>query len=115
LSKSSTVVYLGIPNFIARGLLMPKISTPVRRGTTNRNARGSSTDRRRRREWLIRTYGKRGKARCWRGCGTWLTVETVTVGRIIPGCQGGTYRRDNIMPECGPCNSSFGGAERRAG
>lgn len=29
---------------------------PARRGTTNGNARGNTEDRRRRREWLVRTY-----------------------------------------------------------
>ena len=46
--------------------------------------------------------------RCYR-CGVLLTVETVTVDRIIPGCKGGTYRRDNIRPACGDCNSETGG------
>lgn len=50
--------------------------------------------------------------RCYR-CGTLLTVETVTVDRIIPGCMGGTYRRDNIRPACLTCNSSTGGALSR--
>jgi 5-methylcytosine-specific restriction endonuclease McrA len=100
----------------------------TRRGTSNGNARGSSTDRRRRREWLVFTYradvdaqrhgdlpGACGygegiaACRCYR-CGTLLTVETVTVDRIIPGCEGGTYRRNNIRPACGTCNSETGGA-----
>ncbi|QGF20326.1 HNH endonuclease [Gordonia phage Sixama] len=39
-----------------------------------------------------------------------LTVETVTCDRYpIPGCEGGSYKRDNIRPMCGPCNSSSGG------
>ena len=50
--------------------------------------------------------------RCYR-CGILLTVETVTADRIIPGCQGGTYRHENIRPACGPCNSKTGGATRR--
>lgn len=49
--------------------------------------------------------------RCYR-CGTLLTAETVSVDRIIPGCQGGTYRRDNIRPACERCNSITGGATR---
>ena len=49
--------------------------------------------------------------RCYR-CGELLTVDTVTVDRIIPGCQGGTYRRNNIRPACGTCNSSTGGKLR---
>lgn len=107
----------------------------ARRGTTNRNDRGSSEDRRRRREWLVNVfradvdvqtvYGRldpgRGATllgngepacRCYR-CGKLLTVDTVTVDRIIPGCQGGTYRRNNIRPACGTCNSETGGAQRR--
>lgn len=54
--------------------------------------------------------------RCYR-CGVLLTVETVSVDRIVPGCKGGTYRRDNIRPACGTCNSETGGklgADRRA-
>lgn len=47
--------------------------------------------------------------RCYR-CGDPLTVETVTVDRIIPGCKGGKYVRNNIRPACGPCNSETGGA-----
>ena len=47
--------------------------------------------------------------RCYR-CGALLSVHTVTVDRIIPGCKGGTYRRNNIRPACGTCNSETGGA-----
>lgn len=47
--------------------------------------------------------------RCYR-CGGLLTDETVTVDRILPGCKGGTYRRENIRPACGTCNSETGGA-----
>ena len=104
-----------------------------RRGTSNGNARGNSEDRRRRREWLVETYRAnvdllyrtswldystvvhevplgQGQAacRCYR-CGVLLTVSTVTVDRIVPGCQGGTYRRSNIRPACGDCNSETGG------
>jgi len=100
------------------------------RGTTNGNARSSSYQRRRRREWLVATYRAdvdaltvystqqtlpRGSGvaacRCYR-CGVLLTVVTVTVDRIIPGCRGGTYRRDNIRPACSHCNSKTGGSMR---
>jgi 5-methylcytosine-specific restriction endonuclease McrA len=47
--------------------------------------------------------------RCYR-CGVLLHEGTVTVDRIIPGCKGGTYRRNNIRPACGTCNSETGGA-----
>lgn len=115
------------------------------RGTTNRNDRGNTEDRRRRREWLVETYradtdvlrvfwpstgewtehtnlpnaarlADRAEVvpacRCYR-CGELLTVYTVTVDRIIPGCKGGTYRRNNIRPACGDCNSETGGALAR--
>jgi hypothetical protein len=110
---------------------------PTRRGTTNGNARGGSDDRRRRREWLVATYranrdvitidlfhgplvievasGTEGAApacRCYR-CGALLTADTVTVDRITPGCQGGTYARTNIRPACGTCNSQTGATTRR--
>lgn len=106
----------------------------VRRGTTNRNDRGSSTSRARRRKWLVETYRADTMARirfgvvipceedhpdavpacrCYR-CGVLLTEETVTADRIIPGCQGGTYARTNIRPACLECNSKTGGATRGA-
>lgn len=121
------------------------VAVATRRGTTNRNDRGSAEDRRRRREWLVTTYranrdlhpaveqgliervikplrswmqngvpaGQGVPAcRCYR-CGDLLTANTVTVDRIIPGCMGGTYRRNNIRPACGKCNSETGGALAR--
>ncbi len=100
------------------------------RGTTNGNARGGSDARRRRREWLVTTFRANADhfvlfgspvetlpgmgepaCRCYR-CGALLTVNTVTVDRIIPGCRGGTYRRNNIRPACGKCNSETGGSVR---
>lgn len=107
-------------------------ATPLvktRRGTSNTNARGSAEDRRRRREYLVTTYRANVDAmprldgtlravpqgrgipacRCFR-CGCLLTSGTVTVDRIVPGCQGGTYRRSNIRPACATCNESTGGA-----
>jgi hypothetical protein len=117
-------------------VLSPELGRPARRGTTNGNARGGSKDRERRRQWLVDTFRAnldvlvvrlgngseirldtmlgRGEpaCRCYR-CGRLLTVETVTVDRIVPGCQGGTYRRSNIRPACGPCNSSTGATTRR--
>lgn len=49
--------------------------------------------------------------RCYR-CGCLLVFATLTVDRVIPGCKGGTYRRNNIRPACGPCNSETGGGLR---
>ena len=92
------------------------------RGTTNGNDRGSVYSRRRRRAWIMETYASDtpGFVRCYR-CGahlfnpdderpyppTWGTLP-LTIDRIIPGCDGGTYRRNNIRPACGSCNSSTG-------
>jgi 5-methylcytosine-specific restriction endonuclease McrA len=107
----------------------------ARRGTTNQNARGNAADRARRRAWLVETYRAdrdveviygqadlyggpapfgMGEAacRCYR-CGTLLTVDTVTIDRIIPGCRGGTYRRNNIRPACSSCNSITGSTTRK--
>lgn len=107
------------------------------RGTTNRNVRGNTVDRLRRRQWLVETYrsdynvspnaeldghvarwplrdapaDSLPTCRCYR-CGTLLTLDTVTVDRIIPGCQGGTYRRTNIRPACSRCNSETGATVR---
>lgn len=110
-----------------------QLAAPVRRGTSNGNDRGSAETRRRRRVWLLATYradrdvpaslpfgtGRLGvpvgegtpACRCYR-CGTLLTLVTLTVDRIIPGCRGGTYRRNNIRPACGRCNSETGGGLR---
>lgn len=91
------------------------------RGTTNGNARGSNAQRRARRRYLVDRYGWRladgtGLVCCYR-CGVPLLQDedpeapgqSVTVDRIVPGCQGGTYSLDNIRPCCGPCNESTGG------
>lgn len=102
-----------------------------RRGTSNGNVSGNSEGRRRRKLYLVMTYradvdlptpsssimfpppdvplgGGVPACRCYR-CGKLLTVETVTVDRIIPGCLGGTYRRNNIRPACAYDNQSTGG------
>lgn len=93
---------------------MAEVTTKTtRRGTTNRNERGSSEDRRRRRSWLLERFGDGVQAPCWR-CGALLTMTTITVDRITPGCRGGRYVRTNIRPACGPCNSETGGRERAA-
>ncbi|WP_414637551.1 HNH endonuclease [Amycolatopsis sp.] len=92
----------------ARGPVPARGSVTAKRGTSNRNARGSSTDRRRRRAWLLVRFGDGRKAPCYR-CGRLLTERTITVDRVTPGAEGGTYRRDNIRPACGRCNSETGG------
>lgn len=82
------------------------------RGTSNTNARGSSADRLARRQFLLGKFGDGTTAPCYR-CNVALTMDTITVDRVIPGRDGGTYRRDNIRPACGPCNSETGGALAR--
>lgn len=85
----------------------------VTRGTTNRNARGSSAARRTRRQFLVDHFGDGVEVMCHLElsdrCEMVLTVNTVTVDRIIPGIHGGKYTRDNIQPACQPCNSTQGG------
>jgi 5-methylcytosine-specific restriction endonuclease McrA len=49
----------------------------------------------------------RAACRCFR-CGRLLTLLTLTVDRIVPGCRGGTYRRSNIRPACIGCNRELG-------
>lgn len=80
-----------------------------RRGTSNSNSRGGSKDRRIRKLWILTEFGDGTSALCSFGCGTHVTYETVTIDRFpIPGIEGGTYRRGNIRPACGFCNSSDG-------
>lgn len=104
-------------------------------------SRGNTTDRQRRKLWLLETYAAdvflvldewsetpRSISRrniglylpheiipCCRCycCGKLLTYETLTVDRIIPGKLGGKYRRDNIRPSCKSCANKQG-AELRA-
>ncbi|SII88849.1 Uncharacterised protein [Mycobacteroides abscessus subsp. abscessus] len=88
----------------------------VRRGTTNRNDRGSAEGRRRRRQWLLDTFGDGTTCRC-STCPTVLDFDSITVDRHpVAGVDGGTYRRGNIRPQCAPCASRQGGkmsAQRR--
>lgn len=84
----------------------------ARRGCSNGNARGNAESRRRRRQWLIDTFGDGVTAPCFLAsivCTGPVTVDTVSVDRIVPGHLGGTYRRDNIRPACQPCQSHQGG------
>lgn len=78
------------------------------RGATNRNSRGNSRDRRRRREFLLTKFGNGTTCVCSH-CPTVLTVETVNADRIIPAWKGGSYARGNIRPSCGDCGSKQGG------
>ena len=68
--------------------------------------RGNSKDRAARKFWMLATWGNGETCPCVHGCGTVLTYATVEADRIIPGALGGSYRRDNVQPACGPCNKS---------
>jgi len=63
--------------------------------------RGNSTDRRRRKEWLLLVHGNGTSCPCTH-CGRRLTFRTLEVDRITPG---GSYARDNIQPACRRCNA----------
>lgn len=64
--------------------------------------RGNTTDRKRRKLWIIDTFGDGAFVAC-RYC--WITLEysTLTVDRMVPGCRGGRYIRGNIQPSCSMC------------
>lgn len=91
------------------------------RSTTNRNERGSSYQRRRRRQWLVEEFGDGEFVACFLQrsvyCLLVLDVDTVSADRLVPGVHGGTYARSNIQPACGPCQCNQGGhlgsAQRR--
>lgn len=97
-----------------------RLSDPrrVKRGTSNSNQRGNTRDRAARRKWLLETFRAdvdfhgEPACRCYR-CGVLLVESTITVDRIVPGCQGGTYRRNNIRPACSVCNTATGSVTRR--
>lgn len=78
---------------------------------SNSNERGSSYDRRVRKQWLLDTFGNGEIAFCsFHSCTKVLTFDTMTVDRFpIPGCEGGRYVRGNIRPACLECNTSDGG------
>jgi hypothetical protein len=80
------------------------------RGTSNANQRGNSRDRARRRRWLVEHYGDGELVACFlqisRHCLYVLDEHTVSADRIDPG---GSYRRSNIQPACGPCQCRQGG------
>lgn len=75
--------------------------------TGHGNQRGNSADRRRRREWMLNHFGNGRTANCWE-CGRKVNFHTMVVDRIKPGKHGGTYRRNNIRPQCSPCSNRQG-------
>lgn len=83
----------------------------VSRSITGNDKRGSSYDRRARREWLVTPaagWGGDGiKVPCWE-CGAMVSVKTMYVDRITPGEAGGRYIRTNIRPHCAGCSHRQG-------
>lgn len=86
------------------------------RGTSNRDERGNTKQRAQRRAWILEVWASdvKGFVRCYR-CGIKLTESTMTIDRIVPGCQGGKYEKGNIRPCCSPCNSLTGATTRSDG
>lgn len=80
-------------------------------GRSSANERGSSYDRRARKQWLVSPaagYGGDGvKVGCWE-CGVMLSADELIPDRIVPGELGGTYRRANIRPQCPLCSCRSG-------
>jgi hypothetical protein len=82
-----------------------QLTSPRWSGRKGGDDRGSAEDRRRRKRYLLDTWGDGTTAPC-AFCKVELTYDTVTVDRFpIPGRKGGRYTRDNIRPACQPCNS----------
>lgn len=51
---------------------------------------------------LLIPFGGNGRSvPCWWGCGRNLDDSTVEADRVSAG---GSYRRENIVPACRPCN-----------
>lgn len=84
-----------------------------RRSRSNRNDRGSSYSRRRRREWLVEQFGDGLFVACFLQSSPYclyvLDVDNVSADRLRLGVDGGSYRRGNIRPSCGPCQADQGG------
>jgi hypothetical protein len=78
---------------------------------------GNSYDRAARKRFLLSPeagFGGDSRTVECNWCGDPLTLETITVDRF-PDCghNGGTYRRNNIVPACQPCNSEACSCARR--
>lgn len=69
----------------------------------NGGDRGNSKDRARRKRKVLRVFGNGQRCRCTY-CRRWLNFHTLTIDRVIPGIDGGTYRFSNIQPACRDCN-----------
>lgn len=85
------------------------LRTSSGRSTRSRSydPRGNSTDRRRRKEWMLsspnfhRRPGTEGQHVNCTHCSQELNYDTVEADKINPS---GTYTRDNVQPSCRGCN-----------
>jgi 5-methylcytosine-specific restriction endonuclease McrA len=75
---------------------------------SHQRCQGNNRDRAARKHWMLRNpaFGGNGATVPCSYCPRVLDYASVTADRIIPGSQGGTYKRSNIRPACLPCNSS---------
>lgn len=88
---------------------------PAARGSSNADSRGSSYQRRKRKQAVLDRDGNGEWTLCVT-CPTVLDFETLTLDRITPGCDGGTYELANVQPQCERCaarQGGFMGAARR--
>lgn len=79
----------------------------IRPRRTEGDRRGNVTDRKRRKLWLIDTFGDGMLVAC-RFCWTTVDYAGLCVDRIVPGHLGGKYVRDNIQPSCSLCQARQG-------
>ena len=78
------------------------------RGSTNRNERGGSKDRRSLKTWMLGFFGDGITAPC-AFCGRRLLYSQITKDRFpVPGRKGGRYVKGNVRPACMSCNASEG-------
>lgn len=77
----------------------------VSRGTSSANLRGSSYDRRRRREWIRGQFGSSsGKTvKCY-WCPKVMRTNFEVDRWPVCGHDGGRYTRSNVVPSCPECN-----------
>jgi 5-methylcytosine-specific restriction endonuclease McrA len=69
--------------------------------------RGNSTDRRRRKQWMVEHFGNGQTCPChW--CSETLAIDEIEADRIEPG---GSYARGNVIPACRSCNEQRGDME----
>lgn len=80
----------------------------TRRGSTNRNERGSAQQRRELKTWMLAEFGDGISAPCF-FCERPLLYSQITKDRFpVPGRRGGRYVKGNVRPACLSCNASEG-------